>query len=67
MEQILAKGIEIIIHEPSLSSESFNNFRLVNDINEFINKSDIIIANRNTSELACIQGKVFTRDVFGID
>ena len=67
MERILAKGIEIIIYEPSLSTDSFNNFRLVNDINEFINKSDIIIANRNTSELACIQAKVFTRDVFGID
>lgn len=59
-------GIEVVIFEPELSSkENFKNFKVINDINEFKQISDIIICNRISNELENVKEKVFTRDIFG--
>ena len=67
IEQIRAKGIEVQIYEPTLSTLSFNGFKVVKDLDEFINKSDVIIANRNEEELSKVKRKVYTRDIFSRD
>jgi UDPglucose 6-dehydrogenase len=67
MKRIMAKGIEVIVHEPTISKGRFYNSRVINDLDAFKCESDVIIANRHTSELADVQVKVFTRDLFGRD
>ncbi len=67
MKRIKASGIEIIVHEPSLKKNRFNESQVVNDIAEFKRKADVIIANRWTSALEDVAEKVYTRDLFGRD
>ena len=67
IERIRAKGIEVQIYEPTLNTLSFNGFKVVKDLDEFINKSDVIIANRNEEELSKVKRKVYTRDIFSRD
>ena len=67
MKRIKAKGIEVIVHEPALEAEEFFRSRVVNDLGAFKAECDVIIANRQTDELADVTGKVFTRDIFGSD
>ena len=67
MKRIKAKGIEVIVHEPALEAEEFFRSRVVNDLEAFKAECDVIIANRQTDELADVAGKVFTRDIFGKD
>ena len=61
---IALKGVKIIIFEPLVEDESFNEFEVVNDFANFANTSDIILANRMHQELESFIGKVFTRDIF---
>ena len=67
MKRIKEKGIELVIYEPSCNEKEFSEFRVVESIDEFKNISDIIISNRMNNELDDVQGKVFTRDLFGSD
>ncbi|AGT04368.1 UDP-glucose 6-dehydrogenase [Corynebacterium glutamicum MB001] len=67
MKRIKAKGIEIVVFEPNLGEETFYNSKILNDIEEFKDYCDIIIANRPTDELSDVPEKVYTRDIFQRD
>lgn len=64
MERIRAKGVEIIIHDPSLKDETFDGMQVVHDFDEFCRKSDVIIANRLDEQLKSVEDKVYTRDIY---
>lgn len=67
MKRIKAKGIEIVVYEPTLNEDKFFNSRVIKDINEFKSISDIILVNRNDSLLDDVKEKVYTRDIFSRD
>ncbi|MBE6124973.1 MAG: nucleotide sugar dehydrogenase [Erysipelotrichaceae bacterium] len=67
MEKIREAGIEMVIYEPALKTDSFNGYKVIGDLDEFKQISDIILANRKEEALKDVAEKVYTRDVFERD
>lgn len=67
MKRIQAKGVEVIVYEPGLIEPEFFQSRVLNDLEEFKQKADVIVANRITDDIRDVVDKIYSRDLFGKD
>lgn len=67
IERLRGKGLDVIIYEPTLSTPIFNGCKILNDINKFNNKSDIVVVNRPDENIKKLTKQIYTRDLFNRD
>ena len=64
MKYLRGEGVEVVIYEPTLTCDTFEKFRVVHDLEEFKNISDVIVANRFSQDLVNVTEKIYSRDLF---
>lgn len=67
IQRLMIKGVKVIIYEPAIDDDAYMNAVVVNNLQDFKSQSNVIVANRLTSEIHDVLDKVFTRDLFGGD
>ncbi|MCJ2183116.1 nucleotide sugar dehydrogenase [Novosphingobium sp. 1949] len=67
MKRVKAKGIEVVVYEPTLHDKEFFGSRVTHDLDSFKEECDVVISNRISSDIKDIEEKVFSRDIFGSD
>lgn len=65
MHELREYNVQVIIYEPTLNTTHFEQYLVQNDLSAFLNKSDVILANRMHADLEGSEGKLYTRDLFG--
>lgn len=65
MNRLKSRGVHVVIYEPTWKQDAFEGYPVVAELSEFKGKCDVIIANRMADDLKDVEGKVYTRDIFG--
>jgi UDPglucose 6-dehydrogenase len=67
MQRIMARGVEVIVHEPGLNQAEYAGARIVDDLQQFKREAEVILSNRRSAALDDVAAKIYSRDLFGRD